>query len=103
MSPYGHPVQKANRARPIVIADGEINPAMWYPGLAIVRQSKVRAARPHRLRAIGELDPIIRQGLIAVVPRGAAVNYYLRRFASLRRFPWKLENLAHSRCLSESF
>src|SRR5258707_13705750 len=52
MSPYDHPVQKANRARPIVIADGEINPAMWNPKLTIVRQSKVRAAHPYRLRAI---------------------------------------------------
>jgi Plants and Prokaryotes Conserved (PCC) domain len=52
MSPYDHPVQKANRARPIVIADGEINPAMWNPKLTVVRQSKVRAAHPHRLRAI---------------------------------------------------
>jgi hypothetical protein len=63
MSPYGHPVQKANRARPIVIANDEINPAMWNPRLAIVRRSKVRATRPHRLRAIGELNRIIRQGL----------------------------------------
>ena len=52
MSPYDHPVQKPNRARPIVIADGEINPAMWNPRLAMVRQSKVRAVHPDRLRAI---------------------------------------------------
>src|SRR4029077_13744701 len=52
MSPYDHPVQKANRARPIVIADGEINPAIWNPKLTIVRQSKERAADPQRLRAI---------------------------------------------------
>jgi len=95
MSPYDHPVQKANRARPIVIADGEINPAMWNPKLTIVRQSKVRAAHPYRLRAIVDsiqLSDGCIDGIAAV--RGGAEIAFTWEYTSAEK--WKAERVGAS-------